>query len=260
MTDLLCVLQTHSESNNQIGKERYCGAPKREVMRRCVASFIDSLNYVSSYSNLKNEFTVRLHIFDDHSSDYALEKLNDSLKGARFEWELNHLPIRGIMPSILSCYSDGFENGKDVVYFVQDDYLYYQTAVYEMLWALHDFMHLTGTGVGVVPFNDPYWYIPENSKLKHHILQGRSRWWRTTIHTPSCMMIPYSVLNKNWDLFYKMATSKISGTMEMDSINKLWYERNYVAVAPIPSLALHMQYETEKDPFIFWQTLWAQYA
>jgi hypothetical protein len=47
--------------------------------------------------------------------------------------------------------------------------------------------------------------------------------------------------------------------MEMDSICKIYYERGYYCFTPIPSLALHMQTEWDKDFFIDWKSWWNEY-
>jgi SAM-dependent methyltransferase len=40
----------------------------------------------------------------------------------------------------------------------------------------------------------------------------------------------------------------------------LWQEREYAAMAPIPSLALHFQTEQEKDPYIDWKLWWNKHG
>jgi hypothetical protein len=45
--NLLVVLQTHSVKSRDTTKQRYCGASKAEIMRRCVTSLVDSINYAS---------------------------------------------------------------------------------------------------------------------------------------------------------------------------------------------------------------------
>jgi hypothetical protein len=68
-----------------------------------------------------------------------------------------------------------------------------------------------------------------------------------------------SIIKLHWDLFYKMGTSEVSETMEMESIDKIYYERGYYCFNPIPSLALHMQTEWDKDFFIDWKSWWNEY-
>ena len=256
MIDLLVVLQTHSKNNVQ-KKERYCKASKKEVMRRCVSSLIDSLNYANS---LNPELNIRLKIFDDHSDKESLDTLKSLTLKCNFEVDLESLWTIGIMPSILRCYEHGRDHGKDWVYFIQDDFLFQENSIDLMLFAINQFSANTGKPASIHAFNDPYeYYKPENTALRSHIVASKDRFWRTNIHAVFSMMTHISVIQSNWDLFEKMATSKYAPHMETLSISKLFYEREYLQFTPIPSLALHMQYETEIDPYINWREWWDKY-
>jgi hypothetical protein len=38
-------------------------------------------------------------------------------------------------------------------------------------------------------------------------------------------------------------------------VNKIWRE-DVTLFTPIPSVALHVQYEAQKDPYLDWKELW----
>lgn len=255
--ELLVVLQTHSKTNSQKGLVRYCGAPKIEVSFRCVFSLIDSLNYVvENNPNTK----IELQIFDDHSDGEFLITLDKLISLAKFPVKLEHLETYGIMPSILRCYEHGRDYGKDWVYFIQDDFLFQQKSIDLMLYAIEEFSSNLGKPASIHAFNDPWeYYVPKNVAVPCHIVAGKDRYWRTNIHVPFSLMTHISIIKSNWDLFYKMGTSEVSGDMEFESISKLYYERGYTAFTPIPSLASHMQAETEKEYFVDWESLWENY-
>lgn len=255
--ELLVVLQTHSKTNSQKGLVRYCGAPKIEVSSRCVFSLIDSLNYaVENNPNIK----IELQIFDDHSDEEFLITLDRLISLAKFPVKLEHLETYGIMPSILRCYEHGRDYGKDWVYFIQDDFLFQQKSIDLMLYAIQEFSNNLGKAASIHAFNDPWeYYRPENVAVSCHIVVGKDRYWRTNIHVPFSLMTHISIIRDNWDLFYKMGKSEVSGDMEFESISKLYYERGYTAFTPIPSLASHMQAETEKEYFVDWESLWENY-
>lgn len=258
MTDLhlLVVLQTHSVASRDNSKARYCGASKAEIMRRCVTSLVDSLNHaVEAIPYLK----VQLQVLDDHSDAQSFDMLTAIVATAKFNHAVTSLETRGIMPSILACYEYGKAHGQELVYFVQDDYLYELNAIRDMVFTWLEMSHNLSGPVNIFPFNDPYHYIPVNTQIQSHIVQSNGRHWRTQILTSSCFMTHINILKKEWDLFYKMGTSKLSPTMENDSINQLFRLRGYYLFVPIPSLALHMQFETERDPYINWQEWWSRY-
>ncbi len=254
---LLVVLQTHSKSNSQKGLVRYCGAEKIEVSSRCVFSLIDSLNYAVEHNP---DTTIELQIFDDHSDQKFLDILDKIISIAKFNVNLTHLDTYGIMPSILRCYEHGKQYGTDWVYFIQDDFLFQQKSIDLMLYAIEEFSSNLGKAASIHAFNDPWeYYMPENVAVSCHIVASKDRYWRTNIHVPFSLMTHISIIRKEWDLFYKMGTSEVSGDMEFESISKLYYERGYTAFTPIPSLASHMQSETEIEFFVDWESLWNEY-
>ena len=258
---LLVVLQTHSKGDSQHylkmhDLKRYCGADKPEVTRRCVASLIDTLNHAKA---TVPGLELELQVFDDHSDEQSVQDLKDNLSRATFQTQLTHLETKGIMPSILKCYEHGRDNGKDWVYFAQDDYLYDETAVAKMLKASEEFSQNTGRPVSIYPFNDPFKYQPVNVVVRSHIVRSSDRHWRTQIMTASCFMTHISIIRDEWHLFEKMGKTEVCGTMEDESINQLFRSRGYYLFVPIPSLALHMQYCTEEDPLMDWRLWWDKY-
>lgn len=255
---LLCVLQTHTLSNNQDGKGlvRYGSSDKAEITKRCVRSLVSSMNYAQT--RLPN-FKFELQVLDDHSDEKSIEILKQTLETAQFKTSLDHLETRGIMPSILKCYEYGHEHGQDLVYFVQDDYLYDEPAIYEMVLDFVKFSQSVGNWVALYPFDDPWSYTPDNVSPTIVIL-GKRRHWRRNFKVASPFMVHIETLRKQWDLFYAMGTHEITGDMEENTINKLFHERGVMLFTPIPSLALHFQYDMNKDPYIDWKRWWDKYS
>ena len=248
------VLQTCTTNTNQSG-DRYCGADKLEISKRCFTSLIKSINFAKSNNP---DLEIWLTIFDDQSDREFINFMIDNNKGVKYN--IKHLPQVGIMKSILTCYEFGRTHGEELVYFAQDDYLFEETAIKEMVEGYYYFRYmLGGREVGIYPFNDPYrYYIPGNIELCR-VVHGPGRHWRTCFFTASCFMINVNILKQHWDLFEAMGNCDAHDRrMEDKTINKLWQERELILFTPIPSLALHMQFESEKDPYIDWETLWRQ--
>lgn len=259
MVDLLVVLQSHSKSNNQKQITRYMCQDKSEISYRCIKSLVKSLNYLHDLK--PNEVKIRFQVLDDHSDETFLKRLDTILNECKFSYDLKHLDTYGIMPSILTCYEFGRDNGKDLVYFAQDDYLYYETCIFEMLDAYFRFTEKAKRPVCIYPFDDPYRYgIPPDRQPLVTVHLGIKRHWRTSFGTASCFMVDYPTLIKNFDLFDAMGKHAIDSVMEDETINKLFHERECLLFTPIPSLALHAQADTEKDPYIDWKELWEKFA
>lgn len=259
--NLLVVLQTHSKGDSQhyLGittAERFCSAPKSEITKRCSRSLIESMNH--AYETLP-DFELELVVYDDHSDDQTVIDIKNNLNIAKFKTQFIPLDTYGIMPSILKCYEHGRDYGKDIVYFAQDDYLYDTTAILDMIITMLDSSLRLGNHASIFPFDDPYRYIPENTAIQSHIIRSQKRHWRTQKACSSCFMVYHKVLIDNWDLFEAMGNHKVDVMMEDNTINKLWYERGYYLFVPIPSLALHMQYDSEYDDQINWREWWDRY-
>lgn len=259
---LLVVLQTHSKGDNQhyekfTQEKRFTNSSKAEVTRRCTRSLIESMNYAKELF-VHSDF--ELVVFDDHSDDSTINEIKNNLNIATFKTKFLSLETYGIMPSILKCYQHGRDFGKEIVYFAQDDYLYDRVAILKMVSTMIETSHKIQSYTSIFPFDDPYRYIPENTIVKSHLIRHEGIHWRTQNATSSCFMLHHQMLVKEWDLFEAMGNHKVDRFMEDNTINKLWNERGYYLFVPIPSLALHLQYSTEKDDQIDWYTKWKKFG
>jgi predicted SAM-dependent methyltransferase len=77
--------------------------------------------------------------------------------------------------------------------------------------------------------------------------------------TASCFMVHHQVIKDNWDVFEAMGKHPVDSKMEDNTINQLFRKRGYFLFVPIPSLALHMQYDTEEDDQMNWREWWDRY-
>lgn len=258
-TYLMVVLQTHTlgDSQHWLKKQRFCGVAKSEVTLRCITSLVRTLNHAQKIIPTLN---LELVVLDDHSDEFSIERIKKILSFCSFKSQFLSLETRGIMPSILACYRHGYAHGREWVYFAQDDYLYDESAIALMTVAAQDFSKNLGMPASIYPFNDPFRYEPVNAGEKVHIVRSVDRHWRTNYHTASCFMTHIEVIRKNWDLFLAMGTAKVSSSMEDTTINQLFISRGYFLFTPIPSLALHMQFDTEFDPLMDWKSWWTSYG
>jgi hypothetical protein len=107
----------------------------------------------------------------------------------------------------------------------------------------------------IYPFDDPWRYTPENI-VPVQVILGKRRHWRRNYKTASCFLTHHEVITKQWDLFEAMGKHPVDFVMEDETINRLFSERGYMLFTPIPSLALHLQFDNQKDPYIDWKSWW----
>lgn len=263
--EFLIALQSHNKSNSQDNYnpwegfkfKRYGCDDKTEILKRCSRSLIRSVNYAQE--KLPN-WKFKLNIFDDHSTKEGINILKNNLSLANFEAKLKSIKGRGLMASLRECYENMRDQGKDLVFQAQDDYLFDELCFYELIRQWERYNPKFEKPLSLLPYNDPYRYWDHNI-VPVRIVQGPDRHWRQTYQVPCTFMIHHSIVTKEWDLFDKICSGDPHNPkLEDESINRLWQERGYVVMSPLPSLALHFQTESEKDPYIKWEDWWNKHG
>ena len=159
------------------------------------------------------------------------------------------------------------DSNADLVYSIEDDYLHTPTAIQEMIDSFQLFTErLNRDDIVLFPFDEPSEYNPPNRK--DFIVHGSARHWRTGIFTTQVLFCKPKLFKEHWSLFETLAL-KYNGDYlnprtehyeESNTIWKLWTEGTVIRFNPIPSLALHLQFEQQRDPFIDWEEWWREYT
>jgi hypothetical protein len=121
---------------------------------------------------------------------------------------------------------------------------------------------LGGREVALHPYDDPknYWSAIF-SQESCRVVYGGKRHWRSNTHTTNTCWIEVGTLNRNWERFERLARysstpyGRAHHIFEASTINEIWREQVSL-FTPIPSLALHLQYEEHKDPYLDWHQWW----
>jgi hypothetical protein len=203
---------------------------------------------------------IRYWWYDDHSSQQTVDELKQIFEDAKHPYTYIPLEEEGWNASGLAQFERGRDSNADLVYFVEDDYLHYPTAIDEMVDAYHTFKKNLGKEISIHPFDDPDNYLPIWIE-PCRIVYGKHRHWRTNLHTTFTFLCNPELVRSKWHIFYTLASeyATLWGEMnhinESTMINKLWREE-VTLFTPIPSVALHMAYETQRDPYLNWKELW----
>ena len=158
-------------------------------------------------------------------------------------------------------------SNSNLVYSVEDDYLHTPTAIQEMIDSYQLFSdRLKRTDIVLYPFDEPSEYNPPNRT--DFIVHGSNRHWRTGVFTTNVLFTIPEIFKANWELFEVLAL-KYNGDYlnprtehyeESNTIWKIWQNNRAIRFNPIPSLALHLQFEQQIDPFIDWKKWWDEYT
>lgn len=246
--------------SNQVHKDwrvRYCDKPKQDIIRVCLNSLIASCK--------NSGLEIKLTVIDDNSTQETKAFLYNSLRDSGFEYELINVS-GGYNNSALIQYERCRDSSYDLVYSAEDDYLHFPTAIKEMVDSYGIFLErLEGKPVVIYPFDNPEEY--SNSPSQCHLVLGSGRHWRTGLYTTQVLMTSPELFKKFWPLFELIAT-KYNGDYlrpreehyeESNTIWNIWANGHAVRFNPVPSLALHLQFPENKDPFIDWEKLWESY-
>jgi hypothetical protein len=252
------AIQTHDLSNNQ-GFDRYATTDKSLVVEKCVTSLLVSIEQAIKERPDSKHTAV---IFDDHSSEKTVSFLrhaaNHFNKG-NFELTFEHLEKKGLMSSVRSCYEYLQNNGQELVYQVQDDFLFEPGAIFEMIDVFVQLSLDVNTHAIVSPLNDPkIWRTHYRYKqTPRMIFPGAYRYWMQYYDTPCSFLTSKDQFGKHWDLYDAfLACSPNDTELEAKTINHMLVKRGVLGVLPFDSLALHMGYEIDKEPYIDWEKRW----
>jgi len=256
------VLRIHDGQNIHGDKPRYIDIPKKQLIIGCLSSLINSTNLVS---NAEISFIV----LNDHCTKDCISKVYKIFSSSKYPYQLIDLEIPGFHHSGLKQFEYCKNSTADLIYSVEDDYLHCTEAIQEMLFTynhLKSYYHLQKE-ICIYPFDnkEDYEY--------GHIVPGRlfrtpTRHWKEGIWTTFTMMTTPKVFQDHWEVFEKLALNytpwngidKIEELVhEGNTISYIW-EHHVIRVNPIPSLALHIQFEKQRDPYINHSDWWNKYS
>lgn len=263
------AVQTCDKKSFQ-GRPRYCSDSRTEISMKCVTSLVHSVQYCAQ--QLPNVDHC-IMIVDDHSSDELvqyLQHLAATYSSDNISIEFRMLPQEqsGIAGSIEYCYTwltDSAQNDLDFVYQIQDDYMFEPDAILQMLNVWFQMYKETGTHSVVTPYNWSYNWLTQyrNKSTPRTVIVGTWQYW-IQIYDCSCSWLTSrQQFVTHWDLYFEFfnlirTVKQTENYLENVSLNHMFTQRGVLGLAPVNSLALHMQTELEKDPHRDWQDRWNQ--
>ena len=243
-------------------KRRLFERPKIDYSIRSIKSLINSMNLCQSkYPDLK----IKTIILDDTSKNENLNKIKEIIKDAnveiisldvkRFETKIKKQKTQETfsnLASLLQCFEIGKEIGEDLIFFVEDDYLHFETMLEEMIATYERVSSQLGKDIFMCPADYPYLYM---NNEKTNILIGNKRHWRTINQTLCTFLTTSSLLKKYWDNFYNTCLDRNDPFEKY--INEI-YKKEF-CISPLKSLSLHLTNVNSSyglSPFIDYKKIW----
>ena len=143
---------------------------------------------------------------------------------------------------------------KDLVYFVEDDYIHQKEAIQEMLFTYERISSQITRELILCPSDYPYLY---NKIVSTEIFLGSKKHWRKVDETLCTFLTSTQILVKYWDKYISMCEFEHYPFEEpLHNIYELEY-----CLSPIPSLALHCTNVNSifgLSPNINWKEIWEE--
>ena len=245
-------------------KRRLFERPKIDYSIRSIKSLINSMNLCQSkYPDLK----IKTIILDDTSKNENLNKIKEIIKDAnveiipldtkKFETKIKKQKTQETfsnLASLLQCFEIGKEIGEDLIFFVEDDYLHFETMLEEMIATYERVSSQLGKDIFMCPTDYPYLYM---NNEKTNILSGDKRHWRTISKTLCTFLTSKKLLDLYWENFSKNCEDRHDPFEKY--INEI-YKKEF-CISPLKSLSVHLTNVNSSyglSPFINYKDLWDQ--
>ena len=243
-------------------KKRLFEQPKVEYSYRSIKSLISSIDFCKNkYPNLK----LNSIIIDDHSKDENLNRIKKLINNRDIKIvRLNHKKFETYikkqksketfsnLASLLQSFQVGREQGEDLIFFIEDDYLHFETMLEEMITSYERIASQIKRDIFMCPSDYPYLYMNND---KTNILIGNKRHWQTVDRTLCTFLTSKKLLDKYWENFKKTCENRNDPFEKY--INEIY--RKEICISPIKSLSIHLTNINSSyglAPFIDYKKLW----
>ena len=245
-------------------KKRIFEKPKVEYTSKSISSLIKSIVYCKTkYPNIK----FKTLIVDDDLDEKTLIYIKKIINSSKLDMEIinfdkrdydniinkqKNLQTFGNLSSLLHSFELGKKMGKDLVFFLEDDYIHFEPMLEEMIASYERISSQTKKELFMCPADYPYLYM---NNEKSSILIGNKRHWRTIDKTLCTFMTSIELINKYWDNFYSTCLDRNEPFEKY--LNEIY--KKELCISPLKSLSVHMTNVNSNyglSPFINYKKLW----
>ena len=265
VTSILIIVRVNTEIEVwDQNKRRLFEKPKIDYSIRSIKSLIKSINLCQKkYSDLK----IKTIVLDDSSKDKNLEKIKQIIKDVdseiisldtkKFETKIKKQKSQETFSNLASLFQSfeiGKKIGEDLIFFIEDDYLHFETMLDEMISTYERVSSQVGKDIFMCPADYPYLYM---NNEKTNILIGNKRHWRTINKTLCTFLTSKKLLDLYWENFSKNCEDRHDPFEKY--INEIY--KNEFCISPLKSLSIHLTNVNSSyglSPFINYKDLWDQ--
>ena len=245
-------------------KKRLFEQPKIEYSYRSIKSLIKSINFCK---NKNPKIKIKTIIIDDNSKNENLDRIKKLINEENVEIvSLNHEKYKTLikkqksietfsnLASLMNSFEIGKNQSEDLIFFVEDDYLHFESMMEEMIASYERIASQLKKDLFMCPSDYPYLYM---NNEKTNILIGNRRHWRTIDKTLCTFLTSKKLIDQYWINFIKTCEDRHDPFEK--HLNEIY--KKEICLSPLKSLSLHLTNINSSyglAPFIDYKNLWEE--
>ena len=269
ITALDIIIRTCTKINMLTqNKKRIFEKDKIEYTLRSINSILRSVKT----SNQLKGIDVNFKIIDHESDNTSLNMINNLFKKNNINYSLINLEVSKFkkninkknqkeeevtenqMSNMANIHQSLIESkkSKDLIYFVEDDYIHDKNSIDEMLLTYERISSQINNELILCPTDYPYLYT--KSELSQ-IFLGNQYHWRKINETLCTFLTSKEIINRHWETYKSMCEFE---HYPFEKPLHQIYEKE-LCLSPIPSLALHFTNINSifgLSPNLNWKKIW----
>ena len=201
---------------------------KEDLINVCILSLKNSI--LSFLEN--NKLSITLHLIFDNSTSRFNDQLVKLVTDNKIKVILHESKIKGNRGSYLEC-CDQAEKAEDLIFFIEDDYLFEENCIEEMLLTYSRISTIINKDICMCPSDYPFFY---DSLYDTNLFIGKDYRWRSVGETLLTFLFSKHIYDKYRNLI------RLVGEQENIPFEKPLHEvyKNILCLAPISSLSYHV--------------------
>ena len=219
---------------------------KEQLISTCLLSLKESILFFLK----NNKLDITLHLISDNSNNNFDKYLHNLIYNKEFHISFIKSKVSGNRGTYLEC-CDQAEKSEDLIFFIEDDYLFEKQCLDEMLFTFSRLSTIFNEDIITCPSDYSFYY---DSLYKTSLLIGKNNRWRIVAETLLTFMFSKETF-KNNKKYIRNVGEYINEPFEKP-LHDLYKKRT--CVAPISSLAYHI---SRGVPSINedWLSVWSEY-
>lgn len=180
----------------------------------------------------KNNIAINLNLISDGSNEDFDSKIKNLLNSEKFKISFFKSKISGNRGSYLEC-CDLAEKSEDLVFFVEDDYLFELECINEIIFSFSKISSILKYDIFMCPSDYPFYY---DSNYKTSLIIGKNYRWRNVGETLLTFLFSRKLFN-NFKNEIRLVGEQENSPFERP-LHEIYKKNN--CYAPVNSLSYHL--------------------